>query len=527
MAEEQRPQENDEEEPLVGSEKYLQDKTLAARKAYMNWKKKFQVGPAPPELSPEEKKVQEMADIIKTYRFVDQEKDEEHMEILWVDRPLFDVGMSCIILLNTIIIGVELDAEHKNTDGRHWAFILFEVCFCLCWISEIAVKMHYHGRWWPLMDGWNIFTCVIAFMAVLDGAILTPVGLSGSLRLLSLLRVLGLMRLLRIIKNYRSLKELRLVMQGLGGSLIMLMWTVVILLVFLYVCSVFTTSTIGRSDVFDDFKKMTNGWDHDDLFGSVGRSMWTLFQCMTRDSWSSDIARYVVVQQWYMAIFFIGFMLISTYGLLNLVVSVIVEQTLTAARANENKSKTKEERNRKEDLNELKEIFLLADEDGSGELDIHEFLHALEDEDIHWKLHSLDVQIDDAARLFTVMDGEGNRTLSMDEFIDGCTKLKGVARNRDLLAITAQADTLSRKMDDLGDELLASERMLYQLDEISVSITNRFHPSLKSSRKKIAKAVAGSAPVVPMHPEKPGSAIGVDLGSGNRPLMPKFPNLLK
>merc|ERR1719263_263424 len=114
----------------------------------------------------------------------------------------------------------------------------------------------------------------------------------------------------------------------------------------------------------------------------------------------------------------------------------------------------------------------------------------------------------------------------MEEFIDGCTKLKGVARSRDLLAITSQADTLAKKMDSLAEELQDSERMLHALDEISVRITNRFNPAVKSSRKKLAKAVGGSAPVTPMHPEKLGSAIGVDLSTGNRPLLPKFPNLL-
>jgi len=323
------------------------------------------------------------------------------------------------------------------------------------------------------------------------------------------------------------LKELRLVMQGLMGSMGMLSWTVVILVVFLYVSAIFTTSAIGRSAGFDDFKKQTNGWDHDDLFGTIGRSMFTLLQCMTRDSWSSSVARYVVVQQWYMAFFFMFFMLVSTYGLLNLVVSVIVEQTLTAARSNESRVKAREERSQRAELEGLKEIFTLADEDGSGELDVKEFLAALEDEEILWRMRQLDLPIDDAARLFTVIDGEGTRSLTMEEFIDGCTKLKGPARSRDLLAITAQADTLAKKMDDLGEELQDSERMLHQLDEISVRITNRFNPAIKSSRKKIAKSVAGSAPVVPVRPEKLGSAIGVDLGTGNRPLLPKFPNLLK
>jgi len=169
----------------------------------------------------------------------------------------------------------------------------------------------------------------------------------------------------------------------------------------------------------------------------------------------------------------------------------------------------------------------MADEDGSGELDVKEFLAALEDDEILWKMRGLDLPIDDAARLFTVIDGEGTRALQMEEFIDGCTKLKGAARSRDLLAITAQADSLAQKMDSLGEELQDCEQMLAQLDEISDRITNRFHPAIKSSRKKIAKAVAGSAPSVPIHPDKLGSAIGVDLAVGNRPLLPKFPNLLR
>merc|ERR1719440_2751397 len=254
--------------------------------------------------------------------------------------------------------------------------------------------------------------------------------------------------------------------------------------------------------------------------------MYTLLQCLTRDGWTSQIVRYVMIHQWYMCFFFMSFGMVATYGLLNLVVSVIVEQTLTAARSNESRARAKEDRAKKAELEGLKEIFLLSDTDGSGELDVGEFLAALGDEEILWKMRSLDLPIDDAARLFTVIDGEGTRALQMEEFIDGCTKLKGTARSRDLLAITAQADTLAKKMDSLGEELQDAERMLHALDEISVRITNRFNPAVKSSRKKLAKSVAGSAPVVPIHPEKLGSAIGVDLGTGNRPLLPKFPNLL-
>jgi len=142
-------------------------------------------------------------------------------------------------------------------------------------------------------------------------------------------------------------------MQGLMGSMGMLCWTVIILVVFLYVAAVFTTSSIGRNTAYDDMRLLTNGWDHDELFGSVGRSMFTLLQCMTRDGWASQVARFVIIKQWHLSFFFMFFMMISTYGLLNLVVSVIVEQTLTAARNNASRDKAKEERSQRAELEGL------------------------------------------------------------------------------------------------------------------------------------------------------------------------------
>lgn len=522
-----------EQDELLGEEgghnpeNWLEQKVMQSKRQWIAFRKKFRMGPPPPDPTAEEKKMNDIADIIKTYRHVDMEKDEEHVVVLWVDRPAFDLTISLVIVVNTIVLGIELDVEHGSTEGRHWAFILLEVLFCLTWITEIALKIRVHTWKWIFMDPWNLFTLVIASFSIIDGAILGPLGLHGRLRLLSLMRVIGLLRLIKVIRQFRSLKELRLVMQGLMGSLVMLTWTVIILVVFLFVSAIFTTSTVGRNDDYIDVYKLSNGWDQYELFGSVGRSMWTLLTCMTRDGWASHVARYVVEQEFVQVFFFFVFMLMSTYGLLNLVVSVIVEQTLNAARSNEDKVRVKEERNKKNDLEDLKEIFLAADEDGNGELDMQEFLNALEDEEIHWRMHALDLNIEDCAGLFAVVDGDGARALSMDEFIDGCTKLKGVAKNKDLLAITAQADTLAYKMDELGEQLVYTEKMLNHLDVISLSITNRFKPSIKSSRKKIAKSVGGSAPIVPMPHERLGSAMGVDLGAGNRPLMPPFPNLLK
>jgi hypothetical protein len=323
------------------------------------------------------------------------------------------------------------------------------------------------------------------------------------------------------------LEELRLVIQGLVDSFQTILWVVLLISVFLYIWAVVCTKEIGQNlEIYGDYKALSGGWDHEELFGTVGRSMYTLLQVMTLDGWSSRIARHVITNQPYMSLFFLVFLLFSTHGLLNIVVSVIVENTLSAAEKNADRVKLREERARKQELNSINEVFVLADIDGNGGLDQGEFLKAVENPEVQWRLRQLELPVSDAARLFEILDGNGRRSLSMKEFIAGCTKLKGCAQSKDLLAIQAQADTLAAKMEVLGEKLHESERMMDFLDEVSQRINRRFSSAVRGTRTKIALSKGGTEPVVATRRVRPGLQEEVDLAIGNRPALPAFPNLL-
>merc|ERR550514_133729 len=118
--------------------------------------------------------------------------------------------------------------------------------------------------------------------------------------------------------------------------------------------------------------------------------MFTLFQVLTLESWSDGVARYVLVKKPGYAVFFFFFLLITTFGLLNLVVGVIVENTLTAARSNEDKIRKRQEMERKRVLEHLKDIFEVADKDGSGEVTTAEFRKSLQDREVQNKLKMID-----------------------------------------------------------------------------------------------------------------------------------------
>jgi len=211
---------------------------------------------------------------------------------------------------------------------------------------------------------------------------------------------------------------------------------------------------------------------------------------------------------------------------MNILVSVIVEQTLAASMQNKQRLRLREEKAQRAELDSIKEIFLISDTDGSNSLDLEEFLAAMKNPEVQWRMKMLELPVAETEKLFGVIDGDGSQSLSYNDFIQGCAKLKGFAMSKDMLAVMAQADALAGKMDLMADALAESERMVAGLDEITLRISRRFDSAILGSRRRIANTVGGSKPIVP--PKRDGPAgDNVPLSVGNRPNLPQFPDLLK
>jgi voltage-gated sodium channel len=131
-------------------------------------------------------------------------------------------------------------------------------------------------------------------------------------------------------------RDVRVVISGFFEAVRILAWVSTFFIFILYVGAVFVTIQIGQNpEIYEPYKYLSGGWDYQEYFGSVGRSMLSLFQIVTLDDWSDGIVRHVVSNQPAMAIFFVPFILLTTYGLASIVVGIIVERTLAAAKENQ------------------------------------------------------------------------------------------------------------------------------------------------------------------------------------------------
>lgn len=97
--------------------------------------------------------------------------------------------------------------------------------------------------------------------------------------------------------------------------------------------------------------------------------------------------------------FFLAFVLFSTYGLLNLVVGVIVESTLTACKYNAERALKKKQNDKKQAMHHIRTAFEQMDEDGSGTLSIDELTKAIDNPEIATRLRTVDFPLDDPGQV--------------------------------------------------------------------------------------------------------------------------------
>ncbi|MGR3316202.1 ion transporter [Roseovarius indicus] len=211
----------------------------------------------------------------------------------FIDRPLVRNFILGVILFNAAILGLETsDMAMARAGGL--IILLDSICLAI-FVIEIAIKLFARGGGF-FRDGWNIFDFVIVAISLVPAA-------QG----LSVLRALRILRLLRVLSVTPSLRR---VVEGLMSALPGMASVFLLMGIIFYIGSVMATKLFG-----DSFPE----W-----FGTLGRSAYSLFQIMTLESWSMGIVRPVMEvypQAW---AFFVPFILVTTFAVVNLVVGLIV-----------------------------------------------------------------------------------------------------------------------------------------------------------------------------------------------------------
>ncbi|MEA2017334.1 MAG: ion transporter [Campylobacterota bacterium] len=199
-----------------------------------------------------------------------------------------------LIILNGITMGLETSKTISSDFGN--LFNIFNIFVISIFTIEILLKIYTYKLNF-FKSGWNLFDFFIVTISLIPT--------SAGFEILRVLRVLRLLRLITVVPQMRKIvTALVSVVPGMAsiGALLTLLF---------YIFAIMATELYGEA-----FPQ----W-----FGNLGETFYTLFQIMTLESWSMGIARPVMELFPSAWVFFVTFVLIATFIMINLIIAVVVD----------------------------------------------------------------------------------------------------------------------------------------------------------------------------------------------------------
>jgi voltage-gated sodium channel len=211
----------------------------------------------------------------------------------FLERRWIQNGIIALIVVNAITLGLETSPTAMAAAGS--TLLAIDRAILFIFVVEIVLRLvAWGGRFFR--DPWSVFDLVVVGIALVPATN----GLS----------VLRAMRILRVLRLIAVVPRMRRVVSALLGAIPGMGSIIALMCLLMYAAAVMATKLYGPS--------------FPELFGSIGASLFTLFQIMTLEGWSDGVVRPVTAVYPYALLFFIPFILITTFIMLNLFVAVIV-----------------------------------------------------------------------------------------------------------------------------------------------------------------------------------------------------------
>ena len=211
--------------------------------------------------------------------------------------PRFQNAIIAAILVNAVILGIETfdGAMARYGDALHTANLVFLGIF----VAELAIRILAYGRrpWDFFRSGWNVFDFLII------AALFVP-GIRENAALLRILRLLRVARLLRV------LPDVQLLLRGAARAIRPATGLGILTFLLLFLYGMIGWVLFGDTD--------PAAW------GDIGVAMLSLFSILTLEGWTTTFAIAYDARPLPAVLFFLSFILIGTFVVLNLLLGIMI-----------------------------------------------------------------------------------------------------------------------------------------------------------------------------------------------------------
>jgi voltage-gated sodium channel len=217
-----------------------------------------------------------------------------------VDDPHTERVIMALIIANAVILGMQTYPRMMDAIGP--LLEILDRIILAVFVIEITARIIVH-RWAFFRDPWSLFDFIVVAIALVPAT--------------DNFTVLRALRVLRVLRLVTAVPTLRRVVAGFFASLPGMGAIGFLIGLLYYVFAIIAIRLFGA--------------DNPELFGTLGKSLYTLFTVMTLEGWTNDVAKPVMQNHPWAWIFFVTFIVSTTFMVLNLFIGVVVNAMQTEA----------------------------------------------------------------------------------------------------------------------------------------------------------------------------------------------------
>jgi len=354
----------------------------------------------------------------------------------------FELCFAVIIITNSLYVGIQVEFGLPGQEPQ--LFMLISAFYTIIFAFELLLRL--------LADGigpffcsrinwtWNYLDVAIVLLSLLEpivtilGTVLSSdIGGEGdagmsNMTYVRIIRIMRMVRIVRIIRVVRFFRSLRILVHSIMCTLKSLVWAMTLLVMIMYVFGILFTQ--ASHDFVSEKGKDTIGITT--YFGSVPLSIYTLFRAVSSGLNWGEVMKPILSMGWSWTLLFLAFISFTYFAVLNVVTGVFCQSAIESA-AHDTEMVTQAHLTLAAKYKEtFSKIFRRMDYTDSGLVTLEDFEEHLEDDEMKAYFSALDIDASDAWTLFKLLDVDDSECVDLDEFVEGCLKLKGQAKSIDI-----------------------------------------------------------------------------------------------
>lgn len=381
-----------------------------------------------------------------THTFVDESWSPARRKLsVIVMHPAFEILIGAVICIHFAFSVVETNAFAKNQDG--WVGVRhISIIFIVIYMTDLMMRA-FVMRW----DAFKKITdkmdfCIVGFDFILQ----LSQAFIGDMPPVAALRIFRIARLTRAIRVLTTFNELYIMLHSFVGAMKAMFWGCLMILIVMVVWAIIFVEFVHPLN-----SKLSEGGSYNDCercgraYESVEAAMLTLFQqIIAGDAWGEVTISILEAHPWTVIFYVPAFIMIS-WGLMNLMLTVVVDKATEARNAHED-----EKMALKFEL--IKVLFEDMDADNSGCVHYSEFMDGLQKfPDFQDALRLVGVRIEDVSNVFDMMDNDNSGSVSYGEFVENLRLMKKEETFTSLLFIKHFFTTLRQQLEGTIKEATA------------------------------------------------------------------------